>query len=414
MHKRKRVVIVGTGFGGVYTLRNLHKHFCKNKKIEIVVIGEKNYFLFTPLLHEAATGGVHLSNLSEPIRKILGCCITNFHLGKAEFINTKEKIVRVGEKSIPYDYLVLAHGAETNYYDIPGAKEYSFPLKTLNHAIEIKNQLINQMEKAVEVDDENLRKQMLSFVVVGGGPTGVELVGEIADLVKESFSYYYTKKIMNDVSITLIQRGAELLPQFGPILREKSLKILNKISVKVLLNTEILSVEKEKINISNNTSINTENVFWMAGIKPRHIDTDVELPKTLDGKIKVQNTLQVENEESIFVLGDAAGFEIKENIYAPALAQIAVRQAKTVAENIYLLVNNQKPKRYKFTHIGNLLSIGRWVGLGEIHHFSFSGKITWWLWRTVYLFKIISWRKRFNTAVDWTLDLFSPRDISEI
>lgn len=414
MHKRKRVVIVGTGFGGVYTMRHLHKYCCEKRNLEIVVIGEKNYFLFTPLLHEVATGGVHASNLTEPIRKVFGCCLTKFHLGKVDFISTKEKFVRVHGKDIHYDYLVLAPGAETNYYGIPGAEDYSIPLKNLDHAIYMKNHTISQMEKAVEITDEETRKKMLRFVIVGGGPTGVELAGELAEFTKDSFAYYYSRGLMRDISIVLVQRSAELLPQFGHRLREKSLKILEDIGVKVMLSTGVAKMEKGKIFLTSGEIMETENVFWMAGVKPRQIKTDVELPKIADGRVKVHSTLQVEGHEDIFMLGDAAAFEIKENIYAPQLAQIAVRQAKAVAESIHLLSTNKKPVRYRYTHMGNLLSIGRWVGLGEIHHIAFSGKFTWWLWRTVYLFKIISWRKRFITAVDWTINLFLPRDISEI
>ncbi|MDQ3245254.1 MAG: NAD(P)/FAD-dependent oxidoreductase [bacterium] len=419
IHKKIKILIVGTGFGGTYALRYLHKVFCiKDKRVEISIIGDKNYFLFTPLLHEVATGGVHISNVTEPIRKVLGCCVDNFHLGTAEEINTQDQYVKVGGKNVGYDYLVLAQGGETNFFNTEGAKEYSFPLKTLPDAIRMKNHCLTQMEKASQITDETERRGLLRFVVVGGGATGVELVGELIEFVRDTFAYYYAKKLMNDIEVVIIQKNKELLPQFGPKLRERSLKIMQKKGVKVLLNTGVTKLEKDKIVLDNGQEIYTENVFWVAGVKPSTLNFDIEIKKLPDGKMVVNEFLQVIGNNmtlpNVFAIGDAAAFEIRENIYAPALAQIAVHQAKTVATNIKLASLGKNPEKYKYNLTGNLVSLGKWNALGEIHRITFGGRFTWWLWRTVYLFKVISWRKRLIIAIDWTLNLFFPRDISQI
>lgn len=419
IHKKTKILIVGTGFGGTYTLKYLHKVFCANdKRVEISIIGDKNYFLFTPLLHEVATGGVHVSNVTEPIRKVLGCCLDNFHLGQAEEINTTDQYVKVAGKNVGYDYLVLAPGAQTNFFNTPGAEENSFTLKTLPDAIRMKNHCLTQIEKASQITDEKERKTMLRFVIVGGGPTGVELAGELLEFVRDTFSYYYAKKLMKDVSIIIVHKGRELLPQFGQKLRERSLKVMQKKGIQVMLNTGVVKVEKEKIILDNGEEIFTENVFWVAGIKPQNLNFDIPLKKLPDGKMVVNEFLQIEGENmtlpNIFAIGDAAGFETREGVYAPALAQVAVRQAKQTAINIKLLTQNKNPEKYKFALAGNLVSLGQWSALGEIHHISFGGKITWWIWRTVYLSKVISWRKRLIIAIDWTINLFLPRDISQI
>ncbi|KKS23884.1 MAG: NADH dehydrogenase [Candidatus Nomurabacteria bacterium GW2011_GWC2_41_8] len=235
MSRPIKILIIGNGFGGVYALKNLHKFFHNDKKIELALVGEKNYFLFTPLLHEVATGGINPGNIIEPIRKVLGCCLDKFYLGKAEIINFDSHTVQVENALISYDYLVLAPGAETNFYNIPGAEEYSFPLKSIADAIKIKNRCIMVMERASHVENRIKRKNMLRFVVVGGGPTGVELAAELEELIKETFSSYYPEEIMEDTSIVLIQKSPELVPAFGEKIRKKSLEILRKKGIEVML-----------------------------------------------------------------------------------------------------------------------------------------------------------------------------------
>lgn len=420
MHKKKRIVIVGNGFGGIYTLLNLHKYFPEKNKLEIILIGDKNHFLFTPLLHEVATGGVHVSNVTEPVRKIFGCCITKFHLGKVDKVNTTEKYVEVSNEKeklgfrLDYDFLVLAHGSKTNYYGITGADKYTFSLKTLNNAIDIKNHCIDMLERASEEHDEEKRKKMLHFIVVGGGATGVELVAEITEFARDTFAHYYSHKIMRDVKITLVHGADELLPQFNHKLRKKAEKVLRDRGVNILLNKKVSEVKSGEVIFSDGENLIGENIFWMAGVTPNDMIFDIEPTKIKDGRILTDHYLRMQGHENIFVIGDAGAFEISENIYAPQLAQIAVRQAKQVAKNIVAITHGQKPKEYKYRNLGSLISIGKWSAVGEIMGISFSGRLAWFMWRMVYLSKIISGRKRLVTFIDWSINYFFPRDISEI
>ncbi len=435
MSRNIRIVIIGNGFGGVYTLRNLHKSLHRGKKsagVNLILIGKKNYFLFTPLLHEVATGSVSPGNIVEPIRKILGCCLDEFYLGPAGRVNTKGKTVAVGECLVPYDYLVIATGAETNFYDVPGAEEYTFTLKSLEDAVRIKNHIIRQVEKASYETDTGLRQKMLSFVVAGGGATGVELAAELCELVKGSFPRYYRKEITKDASVTLIQKGPELLPQFHFKIREKSLEILKRKGVRVILNGEITEVGKSYVLVRNHGKIETESVFWMAGIKPAEMNFDREVSRWRDGRLMTDEYLRLAGYRDIFVLGDTAAFKLGGgNTFLPALAQVTEKEAKCVAQNIYLPVSgrasdtnsaiaesvsseNFKLKPFRYRHTGHLISLGQWRAVGEIAGFIFSGRITWWLWRTLYLSKMISFRKKVKVAIDWTVNLFSPRDISEL
>ena len=415
MREKIKIVIIGNGFGGIYTLKNLHKYFCGNKNIEITLVGERNYFLFTPLLHEVATGSINQENIVESIRKILGCCLSKFYLGKAKKINTENKTVEVGQHILPYDYLVLAVGAETNFYSIKGAQENSLTLKSLQDAMKIKNQVIEKIECASHITDKTERKKMLTFTIVGGGPTGVELAVELQELIKENFTHYYKEELISEASVVLIQKDKNLLPQFGEKIQRKSLEILIKKGVQIMLNTEVMEVSPQKVLLKNGKEIATETVIWVAGIKPKEIDFEKEVQKTNNTRLVVNEYLQLENYNNIFALGDATAVRIKntEN-FLPALAQVAEKEAKIVAQNLFLLTKNKKIKPFHYKHSGDLISLGQWMAIGEISNFTFSGHLAWWLWRTVYLSKLISFRKKIRVAMDWTINLFYPRDISEI
>ncbi|MCE9549172.1 NAD(P)/FAD-dependent oxidoreductase [Candidatus Nomurabacteria bacterium] len=409
-----KIVIVGNGFGGIYALKKMHKLFCGNSNVKISLIGEKNYFLFTPLLHEVATGSINPENIIEPIRKILGCCLEKFYLGKAENINTTERTVTVGNEKLHYDYLILAPGAETNFYNISGAEEYSLPLKTLEDAIKIKNRCILQIENGSHIQDRLERQKKLAFVVVGGGATGVELAAELAEFVKETFARFYSKEVIDDISITLIQKDPELLPQFHKKIREKSLKVLHKKGIIVLLNEEVQKVSTKQIFLSNGKSIDTETVVWVAGIKPANMVFDREIEKASNGKLVINEYLQLENHKEIYALGDATLIRTKgENINLPALAQVTTKQANTVVQNIKRSMEEKSLKPFVYHSSGSLISLGNWMALGEVSNFVFGGRITWWVWRTVYLFKLISWEKKLQVAIDWTINIFLPRDISQ-
>jgi NADH:ubiquinone reductase (H+-translocating) len=415
MTDKIKILIIGNGFGGVYTLKHLHKIFHDDPKVELALIGNKNNFLFTPLLHEVATGGINPENIIEPIRNIIGCCLKNFYLGTANFIDLNTKTVISGENIIPYDYLVLSPGSTTNFYGIKGAEEYSLTLKSTEDAIKIKNQSITMMEKASHEKDEILRKKMLKFIIIGGGPTGVELAGELQEFIKENLPNQYGKKLTKDASIIIINRGDELINQFHHKLRKKSLKYLHKKGIKVLLNTAVKEVTQDSVILENGEKIEGDNIIWVAGTKPRELKFNQELEKFTDGRLLTNKYLQIKNHSNIFALGDIATL-VNDNYPKglPALAQVAEKQAKIVAENIYLSVNNKKLKEFNYHHSGDLLSLGKFMAIGEISNFTFSGVFAWWLWRTVYLSKLLSWRKKLEVALDWTINLFTSRDTSKV
>jgi NADH:ubiquinone reductase (H+-translocating) len=410
-----KIVIVGNGFGGVYALKNLHKLFHDSPDVHITLVGETNFFLFTPLLHEVATGSIHPENIVELIHKVIDCCLDDFHQGRVESVNLDEHTVTLGDKVLSYDYLVLAPGAETDFYNIPGAEEYTLPLKSLEDAIAIKNRLIDQIERASYISDRDERKKQLSYVIVGGGPTGVELAAEITEFVKDTFRSYYPKDVIEDISITLIQRAGELMPQFSPVIRAKSLTVLERKGVRVLLGRAVSKVTDSSIEIDGTETLPASIVIWVAGVKPANIKFNREVGKDHAGKLIVDQYLALPGANNVFAIGDLASF-VPEGATSPlpALAQVAVRQAKTAARNIERSVKGKPLQSFKYSSLGSLVSLGRWMAVGEVKNLHLSGDITWLIWRMVYLSKMISWQKKLKVAIDWTFDFFSPRDISRL
>lgn len=413
MEKPVKILILGNGFGGIYTLRTLREIYGKNRKIEISLIGEKNYFLFTPLLHEVATGGVNPQNIIEPIRDIFKDCLSNFYLGKAEEISILNKNVKIDGNLIPYDFLVLAPGSETNFYNIEGAEANTLTLKSIEDAIKIKSQIITKVECASRTDDKEKRKKKLRFVVIGGGPTGVELAAELQEFISETFSKYYAKELIDDISIYLVDRGSELVSTFSKKIREESLRVLKQKGIKVVLNASVKKINPSEIVLADDTTIQTETIIWVAGIKPRDLTFDTPIERSANGKILINKYLQILGHENIFAIGDAAG--VAENPNAlPALAQAAEQESEYVAKNIKFILENKPLKEFKYKSAGTLMSLGRWMAVGELFGITFSGAFAWWVWRTVYLSKLISFKKKIKVALDWSINIFSSRDISQI
>jgi NADH dehydrogenase len=308
---------------------------------------------------------------------------------------------------------VLAPGSETNFFNTPGADRYALTLKSIEDAVKIKNRCITQMERASRMEESPERKNALRFVIIGGGPTGVELAAEMEELVRETFSHYYRKEIIKDVSIVLIQKGAELVPKFGTKIRQKSLDVLQKKGVEVMINSTVKEISASYVVANDDRKIFTETVIWVAGIKPANLKFTEEIKRSPDGKLIVNEYLQIENHKEVFAVGDIASFKDK-NTILPALAQVAEKEAKTVAKNIKFLINGNPLEKFSYHSSGNLMSLGKWMAVGEIANFSFSGRLAWWFWRTVYLSKLISFRKKVRVAIDWTVNIFSPRDVSQI
>lgn len=409
-----KIAIIGGGFGGVYALKHLNKLFKQNPNVKITLVNDQNYFLFTPLIHEVATGSIQPENAIEPLREICRHEQNDFYFGEAKEISLVQKTIKIDGGKIGYDYLVISAGARTNFFSVPGAKDRALGLKTLAEAIALKNHFLEMFEAAARTSDKDELNRLLRFVVVGGGPTGVEIAAEMADFFFGTLAERYKKyRFTEKIKIILLQRSGELIPQFPAKLRQKAYEILTKKGIEVRLNTKVENIEEYFIQLENGKKIETGTIVWVPGVCPNEPAFDQPPQKAPDGKLFINQNLQLTNYPEVFALGDIAHCS-SSNPPLPALAQVAVKQARQVAENIFLLTRGKAPRPFFYKHAGNLLSLGRGQAVGEIKGVYISGWFAWWLWRTVYLFKMISWRKKIRVAFDWTINLFLPRDISRI
>ncbi|MCX7589674.1 MAG: NAD(P)/FAD-dependent oxidoreductase [Patescibacteria group bacterium] len=408
----RKILILGGGFGGIFTVKNLFKYFKNDFNTEIILIDSRNYFLFTPLLGEAATGGVSLRDIIEPIREIFNYKNFKFIHSKILEIDLDNKILECGE--INYDYLVISLSSVPNFYDIVGAEKYAFTLKSIDDANKLKKHLINIFERAsFLIEKNNNLNSLLNFVIVGGGPTGVELAAEIHNLFFNTFKKMYPLDLIKNVNIFIIEKNNELVSNFNPILRKKVFQRIFDLGIKVLLNKSIKEVSKEFIVLDDNQKILTQTVIWTAGVRP----ADVRIIGKINFKnnrILVNEFLQINNYPEVFAIGDYAYIQNKDGVAVPQLAQAAVAEAKIVALNIKNLILKNNLIKFEFKLKGYLIPLGKLFAVGEIHNLIVSGILAWILWRLVYVSKIILLRNKIKTLIDWIVDLFLPRNTSEI
>jgi NADH dehydrogenase len=416
-HNKKKVLILGCGFGGMYTAKALLP-YVRSGDIELTIINKTNYFLFTPLLHEVATGGLSPTSVSESLRDIFGRDDVTIYEDPVSEINMKAKTVAIKERTISYDYLVITTGATTNYYGTPGAEAFALPLKDLSDALAIKNRVIERFEAAARESDPKEKKSLLSFIIVGGGATGVELAGELPQFCSLLISRYFKHSAItaSDVSIALVTASPEILSPFDPKLRATATKQLAEQSVVVHLNMPIKEVTERGVIAKDDTVIAGKTVFWLAGVKPTMLPFSADSSITLSpsGRMQVDAYLQVAGHENVFAFGDTASKQDETKKEAPMLAQVAVDQAPIVAANIIANIKQKPLTAFSYKSKGSMISLGQWFAVGEIYSMNIAGMFAWWIWRTIYLFKFPTWRKRFAIAGEWTAGLFYPRDITKI
>ncbi len=429
---RPHIVILGAGFGGTYVAKSLVP-LAKKGEIDVTIVNRTNYFLFTPLLHEVATGSLSPRSVAEPLREVFAGSGVRIVQGIVDEIDRASRIVKVKAgghaHDLAYDYLIIATGAETNYYGIAGAPEFALPLKSLADASNIRNRIIDAFEHATLEDDSEARRSLLSFAVVGGGATGVELSAELADLVHSMSERYYHpadgqggSASMPSPSITLVNAGKELIEMFAPSLRVAAAGRLAHRGVKVMNSMSVTAVTKQGLTFADGSMIHANTVIWTAGVKAIIPNFTGNQPTLAGGRFAVDSSFRLLGEDRIFALGDAAAYVDPRDPAAasgkarplPMLAQVAERESETVSANVIALIRGRRLRDFHYVSRGSMVSVGGWFAIGEILSVRLAGRLTWWLWRTVYIFKFASWRKRIRIGFEWAFELVSPRDITKL
>ena len=415
---KKRILILGGGFAGAYTALHLEKQLRGAPDIEIALVAKENFVLFTPMLHEVAGGDLAVTDIVQPLRKMLRH--TRLAIADVEAIDLAKKQVRIRHNGIertfdvPYDQLVLALGAVTNFYRTPGLEEHALTMKTLGDAILARNLLIDAMGLADNQPDETGRRTTLTVVVAGAGFAGVETAGAVNDLLREAMKFYPNLK-EGMSRVVVVHPGEVILPELSESLGRYAEKQLGRRGVEIRLKTKVTGYDGKEVTLDDGTKIATRMLIWTAGITPPPLLSG--LPCGIQrGRVVSNDCLQVTDWPGVWALGDCALVPdpLNPGKFYPPTAQHAIRQAAVLAKNIAAAMRGQAPQPFKFKIIGLLATIGRRHGVAEIFGWQFSGYIAWLLWRTIYLGKLPGLQKKVRVAIDWALDLIFSKDLVQL
>ena len=416
--RQKRIVILGGGFGGVYAAMQLEKSLARESAVEICLVSRDNFFLFTPMLHEIAASDLEISNIVNPLRKLLRHVeVLVGDVNELDLPNSRVTISHSHNNRLQvlrYDHLVIALGSVTNFYDLPGLADLAIPMKTLHDAIRLRAQVLSRLEAANAETDSLERRSLLTFVVAGGGFAGVETVASLNDFIREVLPFY--PNLCEEMCrVVLVHSGSIILPELGHDLGDYTKNVLARRGVDIRLNNRVRSVTENKVTLSDDTPISSQTLVWTAGIVPSPLIGTIPSLKER-GRLVVNQFLQLPDWHNVWAIGDCAfvpdiGNPGKSH---PPTAQHAMREGKIVARNIVAALADRPLKSFSFRTIGLLASIGRRMGVARIFGFNFSGFFAWWLWRTVYLSKLPGLDKKIRVAFDWTLDLLFPKDVCAV
>lgn len=412
--KKIRIVILGGGFAGLHAAMHLDNTLARDPDIEITLVNRENFFLFTPMLHEVAASDLDLTNIVNPIRKLLKRVM--FFAGDVESIDLDQKCVSVSHgfdhhrHDLHYDHLVIGLGSITNFFNLPGLPERALTMRSLGDAIHLRNRLISLLEEADSECCADIRRPLLTFVVAGGGFAGVETIAGINDFVREAVPFYSNLR-ENMLRVVLVHPGDVILPELGEKLGRYAQMKLAERGVEIHVNTKVSGVSDRGVQLSTGEMIESDALIWTAGTSPNPVLSGLPCAKER-GRLKVDKMLQVPDQPGVWALGDCALVPNgKTGQYHPPTAQHALRQGKVLAKNLIASVRGGVMKPFSFSTIGQLAAIGRRTGVANIFGINFSGFMAWWLWRTIYLSKLPRFEKKLRVALDWTLDLLFTKDL---
>jgi NADH dehydrogenase len=388
---KPKVVILGGGFGGLAAARALYK------SAEVTVVDRHNFQTFLPLLYQVSTAGLAADHVAYPIRGALRKTNIKFRMGSPISIDHKNKEVKLDSSEVlKFDHLIVALGSVSADFGIPGVNEHALGMKTVHEALTIRAEIMRRFEDLCRFEDET----KLSISVIGGGPTGVEMAGAIAELIRGPLKSDQAEAAAN-IQVSLIEAGSRLLPPFAPSLSERTKKDLEKLGVKVLLNTAVKAIEHRKIILKDDSVLSSEITIWAAGVKGSDAMAQLNLP-TNGNRVSVEPTMQVKNYPNIWALGDIAGALGKDGRPLPMVAPVAIQQGKFIAKQISKLIANKPLSNFKYLDKGSMATIGRNKAIVQVRGIKIAGPIAWLIWLWLHLFYLLGGRNKIGTMADWT------------
>lgn len=410
---KKIVVIVGGGFAGL----NAAKTLADEPKVEVVLIDQRNHHLFQPLLYQVATAGLNPSDIAVPIRaQFSDNENVEVHLGKIEKVQLKEQTLANRSHSqleesifLEYDYLILACGARHSYFGKNEWQDFAPGLKTLEQATEIRKRILSIYERAENEVNPEIRSALLSFVIVGGGPTGVELAGAIADISRTVLLNDFKNIDPAQTRVILIEAGQRVLAQFSEDLSLRAKKDLEDIGVEVRTGTRVEKITADGVHIPNEF-IKSNCVLWAAGVQASPINFDENVERDRNGRIKVNADLTLPNHPEVFVVGDLASIQIAENQFVPGLAPAAIQGGKYAAKKILADIRGTKIENFKYFDKGQMATIGRNRALAQSGRLKMTGFIAWMAWFFIHILYLVGFKNRVAVMTQWAWSyLFSKR-----
>ncbi len=414
----RRILILGGGFGAVYTALGLEKELRPEDHTQVTLINPENFFLFTPMLAEIVSSQIDTSHAINPLRRMFKH--TTFVEGMASAIDLRGQSVQVQHpngdvRDYPYDHLVVAVGSQTGFFGMADVEQRAYTTKTLGDAILLRNRAIALLEIAEIEQDPKNRAEILTLVVAGGGFTGIEIAAELNDLIREAAEAYPSISD-RDIRVVLVEAKSRILPEFNESLAAFAARRLQACGVEILTDTTVSGVNDHAVLLKGRDPLPTRTLIWNTGVASNPLVEKSDLPKTGRGWIKVDATMRAEGLSNVWALGDCAQIPniLKPGQNQPALAQHAIREAPRLAQNIVATIRGGGVKPFRYRTMGQLATLGQFNGIGTIGPIRIQGFLAWVAWRSYYLWRLPRLEKRLRVATDWTVDMVFGRDISQI
>ena len=393
---RPRVVIVGGGFGGLWAARAL-----ASVSVEVLMVDRNNYHTFLPLLYQVAAAELEPSQIGYPIRTILrGVHNADFVMGDVTVVDPEARQVHTKTALIDYDYLILATGSVPQFFGIPGAEAHTFTMKTMEDGIRLRNHILRIFEEAERETDPVRRQRLLTFVTIGGGPSGVEFAGALAELIHGPLAKDYPTIDLNEVRVVLVEAAPNLLITMPERLGRYTVELLARKQVEVRLTSMVSEVTKHAVCLQDGSKIFTETAVWTAGVGGQNIAQRSGLPTRRNGTVEVEPTLQIPGHPNVFVIGDLAAFKTADG-YLPMVAPVAMQQGEHAAQNIGRQIKGEALQPFTYTDKGSMAVIGRNAAVANIAGRAFTGFLAWLIWIVVHVAQLIGFRNRIMVLINW-------------
>lgn len=394
-----RIVIIGGGFAGISLAKRL-----RNKNVQVVLLDKHNYHNFQPLMYQVATGGLEPDSIAYPIRKIVQEYKDfYFRLAEVREIDTSNNKVIADIGELKYDYLVIATGSKTNYFGNKEIERNSMAMKTIPQSLNIRSLILENFEQALLTNDIDERHSLMNFVLVGGGPTGVELAGALAEMKKAILPKDYPDLDVRKMEINLIQGSNRVLDSMSENASEKAEKFLLDLGVSVWKNVRVTNYDGKIVTTNSDLTFDTATVIWTAGVQgalPHGLNADSFIKNV--NRIKVNQFNQVEGYDNLFAIGDIAVMTTKNYPQGhPMMAQPAMQQGRLLAENLIKIINKKTPKPFEYKDKGSMATIGRNKAVVDLPKFKFSGVFAWFVWMFVHLFSLIGFKNKAVVFLNW-------------